>query len=275
MKKTAPIMNFLNKEFILIIFFVGIISFTFPSIVEAQPGTLDSNFNKTGKVINSEDSLQPYCSALQKDGKIIVAGQGKGVELIRYNNDGSKDLSFGVNGKVITDLGSYLFFSPEARAIAVQDDGKIIAVGGGFRLVLDPYSKADYDILLLRYNEDGSLDNSFGNNGVVISDFGDYELSEEAFCVALQTDGKIVIGGTSDLSWFIARYLLNGNLDNAFSDDGWIRTKYLGLDRANSILIQPDGKIVAAGKTGSTALKSQFILTRYLSNGVSRQFVWC
>src|SRR5262249_14014034 len=137
-------------------------------------------------------------------GKIVAAGQtnpGSGYDdfaLARYTTSGSLDTTFGSGGKVTTDFaGNY----DQAYGVAIQSDGKIVAAGRG-----------GFDFTLARYNSDGGLDTGFGSGGKVTTDFAGYN-NQEAFGVATQPDGKIVLAGytinsTGDNSDFaLARYL--------------------------------------------------------------------
>ncbi|MEP7317232.1 MAG: T9SS type A sorting domain-containing protein [Panacibacter sp.] len=234
----------------------------FFTAIKAQPGTIDSSFGINGKVIN-ELFGRVRCTALQKDGKILAAGLAyeETIILMRYNIDGTLDNTFGVSGKVLTDLvPKYHIYYSQAMALAVQKDGKIVITGHGYR---DVGLYGDYDILIARYNPDGSLDESFGKSGIVISDFGDPD--EQANTIALQPNGKIVVGGTSNNDQLLARYNINGGLDSTFAGKGWLTTDYFGFDYVNSIALQPNGKIVAGGTSGVG--DQFFLLIRYNRNG--------
>jgi uncharacterized delta-60 repeat protein len=158
---------------------------------------------------------------------------------------GDLDPTFGMDGKVKTDFFGH---RDEARAIALQTDNKIVAVG----TVTEPtFGTSDFG--LARYHADGSLDLSFGSGGKVITDVqGGDEGAED---VAIQPDGKIVVAGHNDSPFtltggvfVIARYLPNGSLDPAFGSGGIVRTSFSSSSvAALAIALQPDGKIVAAG----------------------------
>ncbi|MBA2434942.1 MAG: hypothetical protein H0V54_07660, partial [Chthoniobacterales bacterium] len=174
--------------------------------------------------------------------------------------DGDLDPTFGTNGKVTTDFGTII---DEARAVAVQPDGKIVTagatVGGNF-----------FDFALARYNTDGSLDITFGTGGKVTTAFNTN--NDEAFAVALQADGKIVaagfavIGGTDDFA--LARYNTNGSLDTTFGTGGKVTTAFgSSIDRAHAVAVQPDGKIVAAGRAVIGGGSFDFALARYNTDG--------
>ncbi|NND07462.1 MAG: T9SS type A sorting domain-containing protein [Saprospiraceae bacterium] len=171
--------------------------------------------------------------------------------LLSFGQPGTLDGDFDADGKVTTDLG------PNAAvcwALAIQQDGKIIAVG----------SSGD-EFATVRYQPDGSLDNSFGSNGKVITTL---EGQDYARCVALQQDGKILIAGSVSADFGITidfgliRYNSDGSTDNSFSFDGIVVTDLGGIDRINSMELQPDGKIVVAGSSSF-----DFAVARYNVDG--------
>lgn len=228
-------------------------------------GSLDTIFNGSGKVITSVSSGEDeaHCLALQPDGKIVAGGftrpANAEVALVRYNPDGSLDTSFGTGGKVITPVAEG---DDDARAIAVQPDGKIVIAGYGYR------SNGWNDVILLRYNSDGTLDSSFATGGKLMFDIGG--AYDQAYGVALQPDGKIVVVGSSyngSDRWAIVRVTPSGQLDSTFDGDGKVVTSFgSGNDNANSVEIQPDGKIVVGGDVQSIG-NGDFGLARYHSDG--------
>ncbi|MGW3624911.1 calcium-binding protein [Streptomyces sp. NPDC000880] len=230
-------------------------------------GSLDTTFDTDGKVTTDFGGSgdEAHGVALQTDGRIVAVGQSGsgGVEdfaLARYNTDGSLDTTFDTDGKVTTDFGSGT--DDEARGVALQTDGKIVAAGLS-------NSAGDYDFALARYNTNGSLDTTFDTDGKVTTDFGTSD--DQAYGVALQTDGKIVAAGQSDpggISDFaLARYNTNGSLDTTFDTDGKVTTNFAGSDDgAFGVALQTDGKIVAAGQSGSGGI-DDFALARYNTDG--------
>jgi uncharacterized delta-60 repeat protein len=239
-------------------------------------GTLDSSFGTGGKVITPVSSLADGAGAvaIQSDGKIVAAGYSnsgtasavnRDFTLLRYNANGTLDNSFGVGGKVITDFGSSI--DDQANAMAIQSDGKIIAVG---KYGLD--SSAGTDYALARYNMDGSLDTSFGTGGKVLTSVANYD---EALAVAIQADGKFVVAGIShngaNNDFSLVRYNTNGSLDNSFGTGGKVITAIgSGDDKALAVAIQSNGKIVVAGDSNSgtsTAPNYDFAVVRYNTDG--------
>src|SRR6185295_3344879 len=170
--------------------------------------------------------------------------------LARYNPDGSLDAGFSGDGKQMTRFGVV----DQANGVALQSDGKIIAVGGSG--VTRPS-----DFGLARYNPNGSLDTSFSGDGRQTTPFGPFD--DQAFGVALQSDGKSVAVGEVGGDFGLARHNPDGSLDASFSGDGRQTTDFGGFDRATGVAVQGDGKIVAAG----FAAGDDFALARYNPNG--------
>src|SRR5262245_30681032 len=160
-----------------------------PIAPSAADGDLDPTFGVGGRVRFEDDySSVANALAIQADGKIIAAGSMRGDFLLaRYKTDGLLDTGFGSDGLVSTDFGQ----SDITVALAIQSDGKIVAAGGV--VVKDSlFNTSGCDFAIARYNQDGSLDSTFGVSGKVITDFS---LCDYANAVAIQSDGKIVVAG--------------------------------------------------------------------------------
>ncbi len=220
-------------------------------------GSLDATFGVGGKVTTSfgaNSSSLGLAVVIQKDGKIVVAGSVEDTErdfaVARYNVDGSLDNTFGNGGLVRTSFG---LSGSGARGMAIQKNGKIVVVG----------SSGD-NHTLIRYNTDGSLDNTFGTGGIVVTNFGMGSQSD-ARAVVIQKDGKIVVTGVTnfagDFDFAVVRYNTDGSLDVNFGIGGKVLTDFVGNDQANAINIQKDGKILAAGTTDTD---SDFAVARYV-----------
>jgi uncharacterized delta-60 repeat protein len=206
--------------------------------------------------------------------KIIAVGQAitaptfdNDFALVRYLADGSLDPTFGTGGIVTTDFGTQLGSAEVAMSVVVQSDGKIV-VGG------ESGDSFEGSFTLARYNDNGTLDANFGTGGKVITDLGSHGGSVGQ--IQLQTDGKILVaGGTYDGHHFdfeLARYNTNGSLDTSFSGDGKVTTSLVsGDDRATSVVIQPDGKIIVGGWALISEFDAnaahEFALIRYNANG--------
>lgn len=246
-------------------------------MAQATDGDLDPTFGTGGTLMTdinrSTDLAQAV--ALQADGKLVVVGQTyknndystEDFAVARYNTDGTLDTTFGRGGKVRTDFPG---LAAVPSSVVIQSDGKIVVAGGAFPLFT---FAGNFEVV--RYNPNGSLDTSFGNGGIVTTTFpeGSY-----AFDVALQPDGKIIAAGTvfvdfipgesSNTDFALARYNPDGTPDATFGNGGQVSTDFVGLeDDAFSILIQPDGKIVAVGSANDPATFYDFAAARYLSNG--------
>jgi len=235
-------------------------------------GTLDTTFGGTGKVTTDFGSSSDYgySVAIQENGKIVVGGYAYdgfifGFALARYNSDGTPDITFDTDGKVITSFGIGI------SALAIQEDGKIVAVGSYF-------NGSSYDFAVARYNTDGSLDGTFdlggadGVNGIAVVDFGGS--SEFANSIDIQEDEKIILGGYSyngtSNDFAIARFNTDGSLDLDFGSNGRVKTDFESSvnsdDYGYSLVIQPDGKILIAGSS-YISTNQNFTLIRYNADG--------
>lgn len=219
----------------------------------AADGDLDTTFGTGGKVVTNfgaDDRI--FSSVLQSDGKIIVAGSSNNnFAVARYNTNGDLDTSFDTDGLDPIDFGS----TDSAEAVAIQSDGKIVVAG-----------TSDNDFALARLNTDGTLDTAFDTDGIVTTDLGSIEL---AYAVAIQSDGKIIVAGVSDIDgdndFALARYNTDGSLDISFDTDGKLTTDFGSFEEIQSVAIQSDGKIVAAGRSGN--FSPDFAVARYNANG--------
>lgn len=159
---------------------------------------------------------------------------------------GSLDLSFDGDGKVVIVRPG----SEQASGMAIQPDGRIVVVGFVVREVTGS------DFMVMRYNVDGSLDASFGGDGVVLAPIGPGASRDEAFAVALQHDGRIVVAGDSyegSISHAaLARFNADGTLDSSFGGDGTVVVPMGTRSVARGVAIQGSGRIVVAG--GATTL---------------------
>lgn len=249
----------------------------------AAGGVSDATFGQGGYVatdigIDSWDYLQAL--TIQSDGKLLAVGMTQPhinlpmgefhskTALVRYLQNGGLDSTFGAAGKAVTAVSSN--GSDEVHGVAVQADGKIVVVGTERP---NPNYFEDYDMTVTRYNTNGTLDNSFASAGKLVFSLGMY--SDVAKAVAIQADGKILVGGyTQTRRWTVngavgdayefalARLNSNGSFDSTFGSSGRVSTNVSGTeysyDRASAIKLQLDGKIVLAGCGG---------LVRYLANG--------
>jgi uncharacterized delta-60 repeat protein len=162
---------------------------------------------------------------------------------MRYNSDGSIDNGFGSGGYVLYDIPFSNY--DDANSLILQSDGKIIQ-GGTCYIFTNKFC-------IVRYNADGSVDSTFGTNGYMFFDIP-LPLNEQARAIALQTNGKILQGGTCDISgtyqFCIVRYNVDGSIDSTFGTNGYFIYQVPGTTSntlGRSIVIQSDGKILLGG----------------------------
>jgi uncharacterized delta-60 repeat protein len=236
--------------------------------LRATQGDLDPTFGTGGKVITDFGASEiGFSISHQPDGKVVVAG-GDNFALARYTRSGDLDPTFAGDGKVTTDFGLH-----EATAdVAIQPDGKIVAAGRAFNPAIA------LDFAVARYDEDGSLDQTFGAGGRLFTTFSPNSI-EGAEAVVLQPDGKIVVAGrvrtppSPTTEFGLARYLADGTLDGSFDGDGLVVTAITSDDdEVLDLAVQPDGKIVAAGSSYQHEGRPNFVrtdiaLARYNQDG--------
>jgi uncharacterized delta-60 repeat protein len=174
-------------------------------------GSLDPNFGAGGKVVGPAGTA--FALALQRDGKLVAGGgSSRSFALFRFRPDGPLDPTFGANGEVLT---AFDLNSAAVRGLALQADGKIVAVGYAVAHEVDEWA-------LARFNSDGSLDSTFGSGGKVTV-LRNALSSNYATAVALQGEKRILVAGVSLSHIALAGFLPGGRLG--------------------------DGKIVIAGET--------------------------
>jgi uncharacterized delta-60 repeat protein len=240
--------------------------------VGGAPGVVDTSFNG-GVQLTSVAEGEDYANAMavQGDGKVISVGRttttagGGDIAIVRFQRDGAIDTTFGTGGRVVTAIAAARG-SDEANAVAVQADGKIVVAGASDN------GASGLDFALVRYNADGSLDNSFGNGGKVVTTIG--ASTDRINAIAIQNDGKIVVGGDSDrgttatgVDFALARYNTDGSPDTTFGTDGEVVTPIRTQSARDSIyalqLQQVGGetRVVAVGGEGD------FSAARYTARG--------
>ncbi len=206
--------------------------------------------------------------AVQPDGKILAAGihqhsGGYDFALARYNPNGTLDKTFGGDGRVTTDFAGY----GRANALVIRRDGKIVVAGHGV-------DSSFADFALARYNPNGTLDSSFGGDGKVTTDVGPG--NDVAMDLVLQSDGKLVAAGLSarragryePARFLLIRYRPDGTRDRTFGQGGIVTTGFGAVDSgAYGLVLQPDGRLVAAGYADRAGSVEQFALARYEADG--------
>ena len=209
-------------------------------------GNLDETFSGGKVTLDCGADDQVHAVVVQSDGKIVATGSGGHWDyyfyihdfcVARYNPDGTLDVSFGEEGKVMTDFGG----DDIPNAMLIEPEGKIVTAG-----------MSAGDLALARYESNGTLDTTFGNNGLVTTDLGN---DEEAFAIARQNDGDYVLVGRTGWGLAMVRYTPDGNLDTSFGEGGKVITdKYTG----HAVVLRPDGKILVSGTTGTNIILIQF-----------------
>jgi uncharacterized delta-60 repeat protein len=221
-------------------------------------GTPDPTFGVAGRVVTP--GLTGHALVLQPDGMLVVGARGtSGFMLVRYDSTGLIDPTFGTAGVAFTDfpdsVSTYSSAPVVLWGLALQPDGKLVAVGGGGTV-----------IALARFEADGTLDATFGTGGHVTTDVdrGGYFPSSHGYAVLVQPDGKLAVAGViklvaatgdgfpSNVGIALAlRYDADGTLDTAFSSDGQAPLAgggvFGGVWEARALAIQPDAKLVVVG----------------------------
>jgi uncharacterized delta-60 repeat protein len=222
----------------------------------AAPGDLDPTFGSGGRVglLTGEEEVLVKGVAVQADSKVVLAGgedpgEGPGNTIVvRLLANGELDPGFGQNGKATLTISG----GSEARAVAVQPDGKIVVVG-------DAKPGATYDFMIARLNADGSPDGSFGGgDGIQVVPVGSE--FDEAEAVAIGPGGHILATGRTDLAASkkgagVVVLKSNGEPDPAFTGTGTLVVKASpdGYDEGAAIAERPDGRILVGDTTGAGA----------------------
>ncbi|NVB79133.1 MAG: hypothetical protein HOV81_12100 [Kofleriaceae bacterium] len=243
--------------------------------VRGLPGSIDQTFAGGKKLVPmGSASDTAYATAVQPDGKIIVAGFASAVHsgdfaVTRLDRDGNVDTTFGVNGKVFTDFGSL----DSAYAVAVQPDGKIVVAG------MATMPGSSFDFAVARYNSDGSPDTTFSGDGkATVAVGGGLDV---AYAVIVQANGRIVLGGETnratipyDTDFALVGFLPDGSLDTTFGAQGIAITPVragTGRDVIFALAVARDasnpGDPVGNEKFYAVGGDNDFAVARYSANG--------
>lgn len=242
-----------------------------------EDGSLDSTFGTNGMVvpeISTGDDFA-YAMAEQPDHKIVLAGTALDVNfnnapvVVRLMENGEIDSTFGTNGQAYIPP---VFIDNELNGIAIQQDGKIV-VAGHFDNGLTGSGQFDFDILVARFNSDGTADSTFGINGVVKTGTT-VGYVDDAFDLQITPDGNILVAGFTTLANFgfdalLLQYDSTGTLDVNFGNGGIVQYHYGDMNVAFDVEVQNDGNILIAGCAGQFPPNdNNFLLARYSSAGV-------
>jgi uncharacterized delta-60 repeat protein len=230
-------------------------------------GSLDTAFGNQGVFNTIIGNNINICSsiAIQPSGKIILAGSTgvnvKNILVVAVNENGTLDTSFGQEGKVIIAISG---ISNDCKSVKIQPDGKIVLAGDVF------ISTGNFDFALIRLNHDGTFDNSFGNNGIVIKNI---LANDKCSTSIIQSNGDIILIGTTNTNNVakvaLCRFKNTGLLDNNFGNNGVVTINpgeqnndwYYGL----SSVSEYDGNIIIGGH-GRIQFEYNFIAMRIVSN---------
>ena len=219
-----------------------------PTVAEGAPGDLDPSFGDGGKVTTyfcGHD--RAFSVAIDSHRRIVAVGTNNlwsDFCLLRFRPNGGLDPSFGDDGTVTTDFGTN---EEGPLSMTLDPQGRIVAAGRSRR-----------DFAVARWGPNGSVDTLFGNGGEVTTTIGDRAI---AHSVAIDSEGRIVVAGTSDFEESVlARYLPDGTPDSSFGTGGVLTTGF-GTG-ADAVAIDSKDRIVYAGHHSDT-----FALARYKPDG--------
>lgn len=243
-----------------------------------KPGDLDVGFGRAGiVVVEPPDGAAEGGAALVADpaGGLFVAGTaqpGPGAPrdllLLHFRPDGTLDRGFGRGGRIWTDLArARLPDVGRPSAINGSDDvGRALAADGQGRLLMagSTSGASSTALMLVRYRPDGDLDRGFGHGGQVVLDL-DPTGDDDAYSVAVDPRGRIMLAGESGEHFAVTRLLSDGRPDPAFGRGGHVVLAGRRA-RAHAIAVQPDGRIVVAGQVRTSAA-SDLLVVRLLPDG--------
>ncbi|OQP62932.1 T9SS type A sorting domain-containing protein [Niastella populi] len=248
--------------------------------VNAQVGSLDPTFNASGtpgfRIDNASGTPDGYefatAMAITSDGKLLVGGRAENDNyflITRYTMAGEIDATFGTGG--VVKVRSEVNNSARGYGMVLQPDGKIVMAGWNWPSTID--------FCVMRFNADGSFDNTFGTGGKVTTPIG--AGNDEGTNVALQSDGKIVVTGSSfnasgNTDYVVIRYTSTGVVDSTFGTNGIVTTDINAYDIPEGIAINnATGAITIAGTSNSDYSllgthhtgNGDFTVVRYTSTG--------
>ena len=252
--------------------------------LQARPGSLDTTFGTgggTGTDVSYTDTVNAI--ALQQDGKIVTVGDSvfeghDSLSIARYTSAGVLDTTFNGTGTVIMKFGT---IGTKANGVGIQSDGKIIVTGyyrsAGFGPDPDIPGQTVYGVqnhlFVARYSSGGVLDTDFGTGGYPTVTSGSFSINYHYWGKALKilADDRILVAGGVGGSYFaVMRFSATGAFDSTFGTNGFAGGSPTNTSIFNSLAIQSDGKIVAAGTLGyvGSLVPTSGVIARYDENGI-------
>ncbi len=242
-------------------------------------GQLDPDFTDDGvQVITLAELDRAQAVALQPDGKIVVAGwtsnySDTDIALLRFDTNGQLDDTFSGDGIQIMDISAV---NDRAIGLTLQEDGKIVIVGEFWKGDL---VTGQLEAFIARFEDDGDPDLPFGGAGTAVADPSIGFMGDGAGSVAVQSDGKIVVGGwrlaIDDTQAAVLRLQSNGAPDPGFDGDGLVLvTIGSGGNHANGVAVQSDGSIVMIGAGYDFGPRLDFAVASFKTDGsLNDQFI--
>jgi uncharacterized delta-60 repeat protein len=245
-------------------------------------GSLDNTFGNNGIVVHNNaagGNSSDYGESIYVDstGKIYVTGfsvnssNNQDMVIWRYNSNGGLDNTFGNNGIVVHNNAAGGNSSDYGESIYVDSTGKIYVTGFSVN------SSNNQDMVIWRYNSNGSLDNTFGNNGIVVhNNAAGGNSSDYGESIYVDSTGKIYVTGFSvnssnNQDMVIWRYNEEGKLDKAFGEGGIVvhdnAAGGKGWDGGSSIYVDKEGRIYVTGYSRNSSGNDDMVIWRYNSNG--------
>lgn len=233
---------------------------------------LDNNFGNNGLSIIDISGMDEHCKKvlLDKEGNIILGGYGGNYGeyfyiLVKYDSNGVLDTNFGNNGIVKSNLNNLDNSRTEQHmSFDIDSNNNIVLVTSYYK-----DSNNSFDIILEKYNSNGVLDTTFGDNGIVTDDF--LGVNEFANSIILDSSDNILIGGFAQINntdFLIVKYNNNGVLDVSFGSNGFVTSDFVSVDQATCFAIDSSNNIIMAGHTNNGFFSDQdLVIAKYKHNG--------
>jgi uncharacterized delta-60 repeat protein len=220
-------------------------------------GTMKDSFGNNGVIVVPFDDTEVYPNSIRilHDKSILVSGSTPTkLFILKFKENGAPDTTFGSDGRVIISISDTI--SCGGAYLAIQEDEKLLLAGYCIR-------NSNSNLLLFRFNTDGTIDPIFGTGGIVETDLGGWEAGTS---VAIQNDKKIVLSGYSTSNenndFILLRFNSDGTPDHSFGESGVVYANLMGQGTCKSVVVQPDRMILQGG-----TLNNDFVLVRYTPEG--------